>query len=133
MSTSDFNEDRYYEILNEAILNAITSSDEVKDILLDFKKKNLINNLAVLNLILSLEELSELIFKPESNHMYKLEPAEPGQKEIKAKSGNSFSMEKGKYSVDGRALTEKEIQFEAFCQESFDMDKWLKKNRIKLN
>jgi argininosuccinate synthase len=79
MSQSEFNEDRYYEILNEAILNAITSSDEVKDILVDFKSKKLINNLAVLNLILSLEELSELIFKPESSHMYKLEPTKSNQ------------------------------------------------------
>ncbi len=132
MSKSESNEDRHYEILNEAILNAITSSEEVKDILVDFKSKKLINNLAVLNLILSLEELSELIFKPEGSHMYKLEPTEPGKKELKTKSGQSFSVEKGKYSVDGRPLTDKEIQFEAFCQESFDMNKWLKKNRIKL-
>ena len=55
-------EDREFDLLNEAILKAIVSSPDVENVLQDFKSKDLINEMAVVNLILSLEELSRLMF-----------------------------------------------------------------------
>ncbi|MBI4383058.1 MAG: hypothetical protein HY579_03370 [Nitrospinae bacterium] len=60
MDSSETAQNKAYEQLNGAILKAITASEEVKQVLLDFQKKNLIDRMAVLNLILSLEELEAL-------------------------------------------------------------------------
>ncbi|MBI4385130.1 MAG: hypothetical protein HY579_14015 [Nitrospinae bacterium] len=60
MDSSEIAQNKAYEQLNGAILKAITDSEEVKQVLLDFQKKNLIDRMAVLNLILSLEELEAL-------------------------------------------------------------------------
>ena len=64
-------EDKEFDQINEAVLKAILSSKDVEKVLQDFKSKNLINEMAVVNLILSLEDLSSLIFSEsteKSNH-----------------------------------------------------------------
>ena len=53
--------DQEYENLNDAILQAIVASTEVKDILARFKKINQMDDKAVLNLFLSLDELYQII------------------------------------------------------------------------
>ena len=50
-----------YEKLYEAIMKSITSSQEVKEILQNLKSEGRIDSMAVMNMILSLEELSGLI------------------------------------------------------------------------
>ena len=62
MDQFDSSLDKEYESLNEAIMKALVTSKDVKRVLEDFKSKELINNLSVLNLVLSLEELSQLVF-----------------------------------------------------------------------
>lgn len=61
MSASIIDHDKEYERLNDAIMKAITSSGDVKKVLLSFQEKNLIDKMAVLNLILSLEEIEALM------------------------------------------------------------------------
>ena len=128
MDPFDSHLDKAYEKLNKAIMDAIISSEDVKSILADFKQKDMINNLSVLNLILSLEELSDLVFTEE--YAYDFEPtaeesnAAESNKETEIKSPNP-------YKVDGQNLTPNEILFERFFQGKFDSDKWLKKARIK--
>ncbi len=65
MNIAETTTDQGYEKLNAAILKALSSSDEVKQILTDFQEKNLIDEIAAVNLVLSLEELESLI--PEQN------------------------------------------------------------------
>ena len=60
-------QDKEFDLLNEAILKAIVSSSDVERVLQHFKSKDLINEMAVVNLIVSLEELSDLIFSEETN------------------------------------------------------------------
>ena len=67
MDSFDAFQDKEFEQLNDAILKAIVSSRDVEKVLQDFKSKYLINEVAVLNLILSLEELSGLIFSESPN------------------------------------------------------------------
>jgi len=55
-------QDKEFDLLNEAVLKAIVSSPDVEKVLQYFKSKDLINEMAVVNLILSLEELSGLMF-----------------------------------------------------------------------
>ena len=123
--------DKDYEQLNDAILKAILSSGEVKNILVDFKKKDLINNMAVLNLILSLEELSELIFsKSTAGSIYKMEPLENNFKTTNQCEMDAPHIEE-KFVIDGKGLSDNEILFEEFCQRQFDERGWLKKTKIK--
>ena len=53
--------EKEYENLNDAILKAIVSSREVQKILITLKEQEEINDIAVLNLFLSLDELYEMI------------------------------------------------------------------------
>ena len=58
-STTD--QDKDYEHLNTAIMKAIASSGDVKKALHNFQENNLIDKMAALNLILSLEEIESLM------------------------------------------------------------------------
>ena len=70
--------EKEYENLNNAILQAIVSSTEVQEILIKLKKQKETNDIAVLNLFLSLDELHEMISEKNNNDscIYKSEPAE---------------------------------------------------------
>ena len=52
--------DWVYEKIYSTLFQAISSSNEVKTVLGELQEKNLIQNLDVINLILSLDELSQL-------------------------------------------------------------------------
>ena len=64
---SDAHLDQEYENLNDAILRAILLSKEVQDILIRFKKQGQMNDKAVLNLFLSLDELYQMIDEKPTN------------------------------------------------------------------
>jgi len=129
MGSDDFL-DQEYENLNDAILQAIVASKEVQDILAQFKKQNHMDDKAVLNLFLSLDELYQMINEKSPNSdAYKLEPGTstpPSEKPRKEK----FSLRKGD-TIDGETLTLNEALFEKFCQGKFDEDTWMKKARLR--
>lgn len=60
METNHTNQDWVYEKIYSTLFQAISSSNEVKTVLVELQEKNLIQNLDVINLILSLDELSQL-------------------------------------------------------------------------
>jgi len=60
METNYANQDWVYEKIYSTLFQAISSSDEVKTVLGELQEKNLIQDLDVINLILSLDELSQL-------------------------------------------------------------------------
>ena len=60
MEASNTNQDWVYEKIYSTLFQAISSSNEVKTVLGELQEKNLIQNLDVINLILSLDELSQL-------------------------------------------------------------------------
>ena len=114
-----------YENLNNAILQAIVSSKEVQEILGRLKKKEGFDQMAVLNLFFSIDELYEII--------YKLEPAGPKQLQEERRADKKISSPVNKVSkIDGKALTLNESLFENFFQEKFNEKAWLKKARIRL-
>ncbi len=61
MSFTTIDYDKDYERLNDAIMKAIISPGDVKKVLMSFQEKNLIDKMAVLNLILSLEEIESMM------------------------------------------------------------------------
>jgi hypothetical protein len=131
MDPFDSHLDEAYEHLNKAIMKAIVSSEDVKKVLAGFKEKDMINHLSVLNLILSLEELSDMVFSEEGASEYEAVmedfTAEQTQKpaEAEMEADNPFK-------VDGQNLTPNEILFEKYFQKRFDGQKWLKKAKLKL-
>jgi len=132
-------QDKEFDLLNEAILKAIVSSPDVENVLQYFKSKDLINEMAVVNLILSLEELSGLMFpeetdkstqaidSPTENRLQKIKNPLVGntQKEIPRKPNNH-------YLVDGKLLNRNEILFEKHFQGRFNEKQWLKRAKIKI-
>jgi hypothetical protein len=129
MDPFDSHLDEAYEHLNKAIMKAIVSSDEVRNVLSGFKEKDMINHLSVLNLILSLEELSDMVFSDENSDDYELVKedftTEKTEKPKEMEAENPFK-------IDGANLTPNEILFEKFFQKKFDSKEWLKKAKLKL-
>jgi len=88
----------------------------------------MINHLSVLNLILSLEELSDMVFADEDSSDYE-SVIEDFRTE---KPGISPEMEAtNPFKIDGQNLTPNEILFEKFFQKKFNAQEWLKKAKIK--
>ena len=142
MDTFDGFEDKEFDQLNEAVLKAILSSKDVEKVLRDFKSKDLINEMAVVNLILSLEDLSSLIFSEsteQSNHALDTLNQKQPQKNDKIENKtinskkNQVSCSLNSYDlVDGKNLSCNEILFEKYYQERFNEKQWLQQSKIKL-
>jgi hypothetical protein len=124
-----------YENLNDAILKAIVSSKEIQKILVKLKEKEEIDNMAVLNLFLSLDELCEMISeKNKKSISYNLEPMESKQyadKNTETEEKKSSPVKNGNF-IDGKTLTLNETLFEKFYQGKFNEEAWAKKARIRL-
>ncbi len=132
---SDSFMDKEYENLNDAILKAIVSSKEIQKILIKLKEGEQIDNMAVLNLFLSLDELYEMISeKNKSSIVYKLEPADskPSKRENKTEGKKEESTCHNGDIIDGKPLTLNEILFEKFYQGKFNEGSWMKKARVRL-
>ena len=141
MDSFDAFDDREFEQLNDAILKAIISSKDVEKVLQDFKSKELINEMAVVNLILSLEELSGLMLsgfkKKQTNTLESTKKNPPNKKEpLKNKIPGSTNKKTGcettnHYLIDGKLLSRNEILFEKYYQGRFNEKQWLKQAKIK--
>ena len=120
--------DQEYENLNNAILQAIVASQDVQDVLARFKSQHHMDDKAVLNLFLSLEELYQMINKKSlGSDSYKLEPSTPKNstnKREKPSLGEDIT-------IDGAILTRNEILFENFYQGTFNEFRWMKKARVR--
>ncbi len=122
-----------YENLNDAILKAIVSSKEIQKILVKLKEQEEIDNMAVLNLFLSLDELYEMISEEDNNPIsYKLEPVESKQSADKETRKKTPSPLKSGNIIDGKELTLNETLFENFYQGKFNEETWVKKARIQI-
>ena len=124
-----------YENLNDAILKAIVSSVEIQEILIKLKEQEEINDTAVLNLFLSLDELYEMILEKNNKRscVYKSEPEQsPKLKYGEDKEKYTEPLSKNGNFIDGRPLSLNEVLFENFCQAKFNEEIWKKKARIRL-
>ncbi|MFQ5482238.1 MAG: hypothetical protein ACE5ER_05715 [Nitrospinaceae bacterium] len=118
--------DELFTHLSEAIMNAISRSDEVIEILTGLHEKGLVRTDSVFNLLISLDELAAKmeIKANEDNPIGRVCPApEPARLQAKSFLTNQL--------IDGRVLSENEKRFEEFCSAVFDEVNWLKKVGIK--
>ena len=137
MEAFDGFEDKEFDLLNEAILKAIVSSSDVERVLQHFKSKDLINEMAVVNLIVSLEELFGLMLSEVKNQSTQAldSPSENRIQEIKNQLGGNTSKEISSKPntnnlVDGKTLKRNEILFEKYFQGRFNEKQWLKRSKI---
>ena len=132
MSSDDSYLDKKYEKLSAAIMQSITSSDEIREILQDLGSKDLIHKSAVFNLLLSLEELDSYMNpKPFNEEIYKLEPPKNASKP-KSILEFGYSNKKEPNLIDGKKLSERERLFEDYYRGVFSEKDWMKKARLKL-
>ncbi len=132
MSSNESYLDEMYEKLGAAIMQSITSSDEIREILQDLGSKGLIHESAVFNMLLSLEELDSYMNpKPFHETIYKLEPPKTSSKP-KSILEFGYSDKDGKNLVDGKKLSEREKMFEDYYRAVFSEKDWMKKARLKL-
>ena len=134
-------QDNEFDLLNESILKAIVASPDVENVLRHFKSKDLINEMAVVNLILSLEELSGLMFPETTNKPTQAIDSSTENCPInKQKMGNQLTdntqsktshKSNNHYLVDGKLLSRNEILFERYYQGRFNEKQWLKRAKIK--
>ena len=132
MDSNESYQDEIYEKLSAAIMNSITSSKDVKELLKELGTNGLITESAVFNLLLSLEELDDYVNpKPFSEKIYKLEPnGEPPKPKTILEFG--FANKEEAQASDLQQTSSNEQQFEDYCNSDFDQKDWLKKARIKL-
>ena len=137
MEAFDGFEDKEFDLLNEAILKAIVSSSDVERVLQHFKSKDLINEMAVVNLIVSLEELFGLMLSETKNQSIQAldSPSENRIQEIKNQLGGNTPKEISSKPntndlVDGKTLKRNEILFEKYFQGRFNEKQWLKRSKI---
>jgi hypothetical protein len=137
MEAFDGFEDKEFDLLNEAILKAIVSSSDVERVLQHFKSKDLINEMAVVNLIVSLEELFGLMLSEVKNQSTQAldSPSENRIQEIKNQLGGNTpkkisSKPNTNNLVDGKTLKRNEILFEKYFQGRFNEKQWLKRSKI---
>jgi len=137
MEAFDGFEDKEFDLLNEAILKAIVSSPDVERVLQHFKSKDLINEMAVVNLIVSLEELFGLMLSETKNQSNQAldSPSENRIQEIKNQLGGNTPKEISSKPntndlVDGKTLKRNEILFEKYFQGRFNEKQWLKRSKI---
>ena len=126
--------EKEYENLNNAILQAIAGSKEVRNVLIRLREEESFDHMTVLNLFLSLDELFEMIsYKNNSSVAYKLEPVESQRLREEEKTiDRPSSSERWKNKIDGKLLTLNETLFENYCQGKFNEKTWLKKARVRL-
>jgi len=133
-------QDKEFDLLNEAILKAIVASPDVENVLKYFKSKELINEMAVVNLILSLEELSGLMFPEKTDKSTQALDSSTKKRprnyqEWKNLVDNTQNRTSPKlnnhYLVDGKLLNRNEILFEKHFQGRFNEKQWLKRAKIK--
>ena len=134
-------QDNEFDLLNESILKAIVASPDVENVLRHFKSNDLINEMAVVNLILSLEELSNLMFPETTNTPTQVVDSSTKNSLInKQKMGNQLTdntqsktshKSNNHYLVDGKLLSRNEILFERYYQGMFNEKQWLKRAKIK--
>ena len=137
MEAFDGFEDKEFDLLNEAILKAIVSSSDVERVLQHFKSKDLINEMAVVNLIVSLEELFGLMLSEAKNQSTQAldSQSENRIQEIKNQLGGNTPKEISSKPntndlVDGKTLKRNEILFEKYFQGRFNEKQWLKRAKI---
>ncbi|KMP10586.1 hypothetical protein UZ36_07170 [Candidatus Nitromaritima sp. SCGC AAA799-C22] len=111
-----------FEKLSKAITEAVMTSEKVRKIVAEIQKKDEICPQSFMVLVLKMQVLTESL-------ELKVEQESTDRKPAPKKRGRKKTSEKPQY-IDGRKLTQREIDFEEYVNGRFDPEDWLKKNGI---
>ena len=111
-----------FEKLSKALTEAVMTSKKVRKIVEEIQKKDGICPQSFMVLVLKMQVLTESMeLKVDQNNI--------SEKSATKKRSRKKIPEKAQY-IDGRKLSEREVDFEDFLNERFDSKRWLKKNGL---
>jgi len=110
-----------FERLSKAITDAVMTSEKVKKIVAEIQKKEKICPQSFMVLVLKMQVLTESLEMEVEEEFLENPPQKKG--------GRKKPRDLPQY-IDGNRLSKKEIEFQEFSKEKFDMEDWLKKNGL---
>ena len=113
-----------FEKLSKAITEAVVTSEKVQKVVEEIQKKDGICPQSFMVLVLKMQVLTESL---ELN----IEQDDTAEKPVTKKRTRKKTSKKSQY-IDGRKLSQHELNFEEFLSKQFDSENWLKKNRLTL-
>ena len=111
-----------FEKLSKAITEAVMTSEKVRKVVEEIQKKEEICPQSFMVLVLKMQVLTESL---ELN----IEQGDTSEKPVTKKRRRKSTLKKSQY-IDGRKLSQHEVDFEEFRNKRFNSDDWLKNNRL---
>tara|TARA_B100001105_G_C22124754_1_gene329077 strand:- start:1 stop:372 length:372 start_codon:yes stop_codon:yes gene_type:complete len=111
-----------FEKLSKAITEAVVTSEKVQKVVEEIQKKDGICPQSFMVLVLKMQVLTESL---ELN----IEQDDTAEKPVTKKRTRKKTSKKSQY-IDGRRLSQHEIDFEDFSNKRFNSEDWLKNNRL---
>ena len=114
--------DPEFEKLSKAITEAVLTSKKVRKLIEEIQKKDEICPQSFMVLVLKMQVLTESMeLKAEQDNIL--------EKPATKKQNRKKNPKKAQY-IDGRKLSEREVDFEEFLNKRFDSKHWLRKNGL---
>jgi len=111
-----------FEKLSKAITEAVVTSEKVQKVVEEIQKKDGICPQSFMVLVLKMQVLTESL---ELN----IEQDDTAEKPVTKKRTRKKTSKKSQY-IDGRKLSQHEVDFEDFSNKRFNSEDWLKNNRL---
>ena len=111
-----------FEKLSKAITEAVVTSEKVQKVVGEIQKKDGICPQSFMVLVLKMQVLTESL---ELN----IEQDDTAEKPVTKKRTRKKTSKKSQY-IDGRKLSQHEVDFEDFSNKRFNSEDWLKNNRL---
>ena len=111
-----------FEKLSKAITEAVVTSEKVQKVVEEIQKKDGICPQSFMVLVLKMQVLTESL---ELN----IEQDDTAEKPVTKKRTRKKTSKKSQY-IDGRKLSQHEIDFEDFRSKRFNSEDWLKNNGL---
>ena len=111
-----------FEKLSKVITEAVMTSEKVRKVVEEIQKRDEICPQSFMVLVLKMQVLTESL---ELN----IEQGDTAEKPATQKRSRKKTKKKSQY-IDGRKLSQHEIDFEEFRNKRFNSEDWLKNNRL---
>jgi hypothetical protein len=117
--------------LSQVIIEALTQNEDVMTHLADVKERNVIDSQTLLGLALKISDLLELSGMAFTQEEVQNSLATGSGETTPAMLPESGQKEKNSFEeIDGRKLTDNEIEFQEFSADKFDEKEWLQKTGL---
>lgn len=119
--------DKDFEALYKKIFGTITRSPEIRNELMKLLEEGKLKSQTVFVLMVKLEEMLKAIMQSEMEALEKKEARISGDTDkVKKNQTRRLLPKRRAQYIDGKELSQAEIEFEEYCRKEFDEDSWLK-------